>query len=550
MRTLLCSFFLVCCATVKAQQTVITKTKIPLGIEVRDTSSQRLLDIATLCDGFDENNKPLNLVIPVNSRAKIFLAASDASDQVSYWQVNSKISVSMDGTTTTGPLFQVLSQIDQKPAASDDSFNTTSLLQTLKRIDNSTPIFDQLIPSGESEYLQIVRRVKNPDQTRNYPDSVDLWIKGDLEPVKIKEIYLTSEMSELVKETSSKDIFDLSTRSYQSWKDNGYISDQNLKELPQAPVFPNDENDLFIKLSRFSRSIRIYLEKSGTRKEIADPFSFLPRVLYLSNLTSGDYKVIIEDEAIKYGSKQTTYEFTIQSNFWNQGGYWLAILLPLFIILFLVYRTYTKAKINQLYLNKKLSDAELKAIRAQLNPHFLFNALNAIQNLVNKQDTEVANQYIVKLSRLLRIVLAHSDDTLHSLGQELEMSKLYIELEQMRTPFTFEMSVAKETSQNVLVPSMILQPYLENAVIHGIVNGKGDHIRVRIFDAETSCILQVDDNGKGSDKNNGNGKGMSLGKERLDIIARQLGDDIKMDVTAMKLPEGGFRVTIEIPKDL
>ncbi|GAB5524124.1 MAG: hypothetical protein Roseis2KO_19960 [Roseivirga sp.] len=536
-----------------AQQTVITKTKIPLGIQVKDTVNQNLLDLSSLCDGFDDQNRPLNLIIPSESVLVIFLPNTGIENINEYYR--------LERGEFKGEAFEILKNA-YKPIPVDKRPYLTLIHENnhVHNGDSVLVVHQSGIFDGLTGPINVVRQLKNG----TYADTVSVSVTGDFSHVRVTEVYLASEMAELMKNMSSLSVFDyiltqfnrtkiteaVRTRSYENWKEKGFIGDVDLSKLPKNPSFPNFEKNLFFKINSSSDSIRVRLKKSGKTKEITTPFSFMKKVIYLKDLSSGKYELILEEPRKHYGKRTTTYPFEIKSSFWNDGGYWLVILVPLFLILFLIYRTYSKAKINQLDLHKKISDAELKAIRAQLNPHFLFNSLNAIQNLVNKKDSEAANAYIVKLSRLLRIVLAHSDDTLHTLGQELEMSKLYIELEQMRTPFTFEMLVAEQTDQNVLVPSMILQPYLENAVIHGIVHGHGDHIRVSISNTDSSCVLKVEDNGKGSDKNNGNGKGMSLGKERLDIIARQLGNDIKIDVAAMKLPEGGFRVTIEIPKDL
>ncbi len=536
MRIPLSIFLFFCCATVMAQQTVITHGKIPLGIRVLkaeyvlkkdisvlfssdDTESEKFYDISQLCSGFDKFGVPENLILPHGSQIILFLPTITPDTQKNYWY------------NWAGDY-------------------TNTLIRDFNYTYKGTKVAflgAKVYSAGASDNLHVLRTVATVEEGRVF---VNLKYKVDLAPPKIEEIYMFNEMMEYSESRYINDL-EVPVRSeYEHWIKQGYADSVGANGLPANPVFPLNRTDFFVKTSLLSPSAEIYLAGGGNYTKI-DRESFLAdNTFVIGSLVPGDYRLIIEEPEKVYGKKSVQYGFTIQKPGWERYGYWIVGTIPFLILAFLVYRYITRRKLKNLALLQKISDAELKAIRAQLNPHFLFNALNAIQNLVNKQDTAVANEYIVKLSRLLRIVLAQSDDTLHSLSQELEISKLYIELEQMRTPFTFEMSVAEQTNQNMLVPSMILQPYLENAVIHGIVNGHGDHIRVSIFDTEASCILEVEDNGKGSDKGSGNGRGMSLGKERLDIIARQLGDDIKMDVAAMKLPEGGFRVTIEIPKDL
>lgn len=536
MRIPLSIFLFFCCATVMAQQTVITYGKIPLGIRVLkseyvlkkdmsmlfnsdDTESEKFHDISQLCSGFDELGVPENLILPHGSQIILFLPTITKDTQKNYWY-------NWAGNYTNTLIRDFSYSYKGKQVAF---------------------LGAKMYSAGASDNLHVLRTVATVEEGRQF---VNLEYKVDLALPKIEEIYMFNEMMEYSESRYTNDL-EIPVRSeYEHWIKQGYADSLGQNGLPINPIFPSDKTDFFVKTSLLSPTAEIYLAGGGSYTKIDKDFFLSDNTLVIGSLVPGSYRLIIEEPDKVYGKKFAQYGFTIQKPGWERYGYWVVGTTPFLILAFIVYRYITRRKLKNLALLQKISDAELKAIRAQLNPHFLFNALNAIQNLVNKQDTEVANEYIVKLSRLLRTVLAQSDDTLHSLGQELEISKLYIELEQMRTPFTFEMSITEHTDQNVLVPSMILQPYLENAVIHGIVNGHGDHIRVSIFDTETSCLLEVEDNGKGSDKNNGNGKGMSLGKERLDIIARQLGDDIKMDVVAMKLPEGGFRVTIEIPKDL
>ena len=222
-------------------------------------------------------------------------------------------------------------------------------------------------------------------------------------------------------------------------------------------------------------------------------------------------------------------------------------MLPLFVILFLIYRTYTKAKINRLYLTQQLTDAELTAIRAQLNPHFLFNSLNAIQNLVNKEDSENANDYIVRLSKLMRLVLNRSSESFHSLNNELEIAELYLSLEKLRTEFEYEIEVDESVDQNILVPTLLLQPYLENSVIHGIQANRGNLIQVTISMNGDGCLLRIKDNGLGQSDRQGNGKGMQMSSERLKVIETRHG--VETNVQAGPT-ETGYEVSIKIPKDL
>lgn len=525
-----------CCVTVMAQHTVITHGKIPLGIRVMkaeyalqgdvmkifeydENRSGQFHDISQLCSGFDEFGVPENLVLPHGSQIILFLPTITKDTEKNYWY-----NWAGDYTNTL---------------IRDFNYNYEGKKVAFLGAKMYSP--------GTSDNLHVLRTVATIEEGRVF---VNLEYRVDLAPPRVKEIYMFSEMMEYSESFYTKDMERKTRTDYEPWLKEGYVDSLSQDGPPQNPVFPHDRDDFFITTSRLSPSAEIFLTGGGKYTKISQEEHLTDDTFIVGSLLPGDYRLIIEEPDKVYGKKFIHYEFTIRKTGWERYGYWLVGIIPFLLLTFLVYRSVTRRKIKNLALLQRISDAELKAIRAQLNPHFLFNSLNAIQNLVNKQETEVANDYIVKLSRLLRIVLAQSDDTLHSLSQELEISRLYIELEQMRSPFSFDLVITKEIDHNMLVPSMILQPYLENAVIHGIVNGRGNRILVRIYDNGPSCLFEITDNGKESEKHNGNGKGMNLGKERLDILARQLNHDVKLDVTATELPEGGFRVIIEIPKDL
>lgn len=516
MKTLISIALLLCSTALYAQEMVISTGGIPLGIQVRDTDSSKFIDIATLCDGFDDDGLPINLLIPFNSQIILFLPSITEENKDQFKR-----------------------------------YGGSNRPRNIKNINydyngQKVGFLGSTSHSGGSRATLIIMNEKSIDPTNGV---LKFDYRVDYGPVSNFEIYLVEEVEKIIQD-AAKDPFTNTGRTYESWLEKSYADSLDKNGIPLNPVFPYGTESIIFS-SSFSNSfnqIKVFGRKGGQQEVIKIPPG--RNTVSIGDLKPGNYLITIENPFKKYDDKSTIFAFTIAGSFWHEGGYWLAICIPVLVVLFLLYRTFTRVKINRLDLTQKLSEAELKAIRAQLNPHFLFNALNAIQNLVNKQDTDTANDYIVKLSRLLRKVLSQSEDTLHALAEEVEMSTLYLELENMRTPFTYDISIASEVSQNMLVPSMILQPYLENAVIHGVVNGGASHIQLSVFHNEEACVLEVYDNGKGSSRNQGSGKGLNLGKERLEIISRQMENKMKASVLTRKLPEGGFRVTIQVPKDL
>ncbi|MFY0591543.1 sensor histidine kinase [Roseivirga sp.] len=515
MRILISVLLLVCCVSVKAQEAIITKGKLPLGIKVMDREGNAY-DPSSFYDGFDDSGLPKNLVIPYDAIIVLFLPTITDENKEGYTfgrRSDSKLKpIENFGADYGGKKVALLGSVSHSPASKGtvlvnytDGHESTELINFQYRIDYKSPM--------------------------------------------IEEVLLGSEIVELIKESYGKDIFDITTRKYDVWKEKGYTSTGGT-ELPTDLVLPQNENAIYINITGNYEETDLIVEKDGKVLEFKDNYMLFNWVMGLTDLKPGEYKITVVNDQKAYGSNTDTFEFTIKRDFWKMWGYWIIIAFALTLIFFIIYRINVSRKLQNADLLKQLSEAELKAIRSQLNPHFLFNALNAIQNLVNKNDTEKANDYIVKLSRLMRTVLSQSDESLHSIDEEIKLSQLYLALENMRNPFDFEIEVAEAIDQNLLVPTMILQPYLENAVLHGVGNCGATEIKVQVNVEHSSLVLQISDNGKPATTEIKEGRGMSLGKERMEIIRKQLGIESEIGVKTRSSSEKGFVVIIRLPLNL
>lgn len=190
------------------------------------------------------------------------------------------------------------------------------------------------------------------------------------------------------------------------------------------------------------------------------------------------------------------------------------------------------AKIEMLSINEKLSEAKLEALRSQMNPHFIFNSLNAIQECILTNKVDAAYEYLSKFSKLQRLVLNNSAKEFIPLSSELEMLKLYLSLEFLRfnESFSYTIKIVEHTDEDEInVPSMLIQPYVENAVWHGLRTKTGNKILIITCEENLGqLIVTIDDNGIGR-KNaailkakligNTEAKGTALAAERLSILA-------------------------------
>ncbi|MEO7532189.1 MAG: histidine kinase, partial [Sediminibacterium sp.] len=194
-------------------------------------------------------------------------------------------------------------------------------------------------------------------------------------------------------------------------------------------------------------------------------------------------------------------------------------------------------EIKLLEINKMLAESQLMALRAQMNPHFVFNCLNSIQECIVTQKYGEASKYLNKFSKLFRTVLNNSGKKLVSIEEEKEVLELYLELEQMRfeQSFSYEMIMDEELeTDEILLPSMLLQPYVENALWHGLMHKDGERKMKIIFNRVNEELFRctIDDNGIGrkrsfelkeqqSKAKRHESKGLKISKDRLTLLERQ-----------------------------
>lgn len=221
-------------------------------------------------------------------------------------------------------------------------------------------------------------------------------------------------------------------------------------------------------------------------------------------------------------------------------------------------------EIKLLEINKMLAESQLMALRAQMNPHFVFNCLNSIQECIVTEKYGEASKYLNKFSKLFRTVLNNSGKKLVSIDEEKEVLELYLELEQMRfeQSFTVEMIVDEELEMDeVLLPSMLLQPYVENALWHGLMHKEGERKMKIKFERVNEDLFRctIEDNGIGRKKSfelkeqqskakRHESKGLKISKDRLSILEKQ-GYHARIDIVDKYDDDGnatGTSVMIEL----
>jgi CheY-like chemotaxis protein len=159
---------------------------------------------------------------------------------------------------------------------------------------------------------------------------------------------------------------------------------------------------------------------------------------------------------------------------------------------------------ENLLLKQKASDLEMLALRAQMNPHFIFNCLSSINRFILKNESEAASDYLTKFSKLIRMVLNNSKNSSISLDEELEMLRHYLDLEKLRFQNSFEYKISYPDHieiHSVYIPPLLLQPVAENAIWHGLMHKEGPGILEINFGLEDNYLnCYLIDNGVGRQK--------------------------------------------------
>lgn len=201
---------------------------------------------------------------------------------------------------------------------------------------------------------------------------------------------------------------------------------------------------------------------------------------------------------------------------------------------------------------RKAAEAKLQSMRLQMNPHFLFNALNSIQQMILSGKDDSAAMYLSKFSKLLRMVLTHSDHEYVSLREEMEMLQLYLDLEALRFDETFEYTLTCADAidrDEYRVPPLLIQPFVENAIWHGLLHQEGKRLLMIRFEQAAGDRLQctVEDNGIGREaaraysRNGGQlGKGLSVGIERIKTLNHQYGQQNSLEIVDL-VDEAGMQ---------
>lgn len=284
------------------------------------------------------------------------------------------------------------------------------------------------------------------------------------------------------------------------------------KEVNELVALETNENDIAIDFSTLAFiPNEKYIISYHINNSIWKTLDSQDGNLKLYSLAPGNYTIQL---AINYNNAKIdlqTIQFEIKKPFWLNPLFLIGFGL-LFLILIYTYYKYQILKLekqNQLQLEKvnlekNLNQSKLKAIKSQMNPHFFYNALNTIQSFILSNDKKQALNYLSKFSNLTRTILEMTEKEFISVADELKTLSLYLDIEKARfeEDFTYQIIVDEVIdAENSKIPSMLLQPYVENAVKHGLLHKQGGKkVTIHFQKEEDHIKISIEDNGIGRQK--------------------------------------------------
>ena len=221
-----------------------------------------------------------------------------------------------------------------------------------------------------------------------------------------------------------------------------------------------------------------------------------------SNLAPGKYRIQLKLFSASNRWPEQVRELTIvvKPPFWRSWWFITLSIAVLTVAVWLLYRTRIRRLREKMSLDQQLAEYEMKALHAQMNPHFIFNSLNSIKEMILHQDTRNASLYLSRFAQLIRLNLEHSRKTFITLRQNIEYLESYLEMEQLRfADFNYHIGIRGEIDvDEIRIAPMLIQPLVENAIWHGLLPNSGNkQLNILFYIDEEKLVCEIEDNGIG-----------------------------------------------------
>ncbi|MDD5569683.1 MAG: histidine kinase [Bacteroidales bacterium] len=283
----------------------------------------------------------------------------------------------------------------------------------------------------------------------------------------------------------------------------------------------------------------------------------------------GEYKFMVyaSNEDGVWSIKPAVIDFIIAPPYWKTWWFRTIVVLAILIIISSIYIITIRNIKNRNKLEKNLNHFMFQALGKQMNPHFIFNSLNSINNFILKNEKLESSRYLSKFASLMRLILKNSQSQLVPINDEITAVKLYVELESLRFDdcFSFEVKIDEKINpEENKIPPLLIQPYVENAILHALMPKEGEkrlklECSLKKVDEKEFILCSIEDNGIGREKASEIKRiknikhqsfGTAINKQRMDILYTIKKMNIEIKYTDLKDENGnasGTRVELLIP---
>lgn len=280
-----------------------------------------------------------------------------------------------------------------------------------------------------------------------------------------------------------------------------------------------------------------------------------------TNLQPGEYIFSVKADNGSETTHTTSFQIIIIPPFWKTWWFISLCLLVAGLSISWLVRKRIKTIRHEAELKQKLTETEMMALRAQMNPHFIFNCLNSIDNLIQIDEKEKATLYLAKFAKLIRSILENSKNNVVPCWKDLETLKLYIELEELRCDkkFTCQLKITDEIlNGDYKVPPLVIQPFVENAIHHGLMNkiDADKKLTIDVFVKNKNICYCIEDNGVGRkkaaaykemNKLSTESMGMQITTDRINLFNQNKNGSVKITDLLNENNEAlGTRVEVEL----
>lgn len=273
------------------------------------------------------------------------------------------------------------------------------------------------------------------------------------------------------------------------------------------------------------------------------------------------FEVLAQNNSGIWSKAPAQFQFEIETPYWERGWFvFLVFILIIAVVSLVIWRRW-KVLQERNRLELKMVRSQQIALNAQLKPHFIFNALNSIHNFIRKNDTTSSSKYLILFSKLIRQILVQSNSPFVSIEEEMSMLEKYLQIEQLRfkNKMTYTIDIDPTLDlRGLQIPTQIIQPYVENAIWHGIMNKETEgHIQLTIRKVEAALHCAIEDDGIGitaamqlQSEDYHESVGMEIGQQRLELIEATIKQPVSLKIIDLKDQSNkpaGTRVELILP---